>query len=68
MKAVIAAQARSEYSSDEVSEMTSTSLPGLCAKPIINMLLVVADSADEPSYVTCVPLDPQSRPYSRIFR
>jgi GrpB-like predicted nucleotidyltransferase (UPF0157 family) len=29
----------------------STSVPGLPAKPIIDMLLVVADSADEPSYV-----------------
>jgi GrpB-like predicted nucleotidyltransferase (UPF0157 family) len=26
-------------------------VPGLCAKPIIDMLLVVEDSADEPSYV-----------------
>jgi GrpB-like predicted nucleotidyltransferase (UPF0157 family) len=29
----------------------STSVPGLAAKPIIDMLLVVADSSDEPSYV-----------------
>jgi len=29
----------------------STSVPGLVAKPIIDILLVVADSADEPSYV-----------------
>jgi len=29
----------------------STSVPGLAAKPIIDMLLAVADSADEPSYV-----------------
>ncbi|MFZ0830329.1 MAG: GrpB family protein [Thermoplasmata archaeon] len=29
----------------------STSVPGLIAKPIIDMLLVVANSADEPSYV-----------------
>lgn len=29
----------------------STSVPGLCAKPIIDMLLVVKKSADEPSYV-----------------
>lgn len=28
----------------------STSVPGLAAKPIIDVLLVVADSADEPSY------------------
>ena len=26
-------------------------MPGLCAKPIVDMLLVVSDSADEPSYV-----------------
>ncbi len=29
----------------------STSVPGLAAKPIIDMLLVVADSADEPAYL-----------------
>jgi GrpB-like predicted nucleotidyltransferase (UPF0157 family) len=29
----------------------STSVPGLPAKPIIDMLLAVADSADEPTYV-----------------
>lgn len=29
----------------------STSVPGLAAKPIIDILLVVADPADEPSYV-----------------
>ena len=29
----------------------STSVPGLSAKPIIDMVLVVADSSDEPSYV-----------------
>ena len=29
----------------------STSAPGLAAKPILDVLLVVADSADEPSYV-----------------
>lgn len=34
-----------------VEHVGSTSVPGLCAKPIIDMLLVVADSADEPSYV-----------------
>ncbi|MFO8060006.1 MAG: GrpB family protein [Bacillota bacterium] len=34
----------------QVEHVGSTSVPGLCAKPIIDMLLVVADSADEPSY------------------
>lgn len=34
-----------------IEHVGSTSVPGLCAKPIIDMLLVVADSADEPSYV-----------------
>ncbi len=29
----------------------STSVPGLAAKPILDMLLVVANSADEPGYV-----------------
>jgi GrpB-like predicted nucleotidyltransferase (UPF0157 family) len=29
----------------------STSVPGLCAKPIIDMVLAVSDSADEPSYI-----------------
>jgi GrpB-like predicted nucleotidyltransferase (UPF0157 family) len=29
----------------------STSVPGLAAKPIIDMLLVVADSSDEPAYI-----------------
>ena len=31
--------------------MGSTSVPGLVAKPIIDMLLVAADSADEAAYV-----------------
>lgn len=29
----------------------STSVPGLCAKPVIDILLAVADSADEPGYL-----------------
>ncbi|HEY0698681.1 MAG TPA: GrpB family protein [Micromonospora sp.] len=33
-----------------VEHVGSTSVPGLAAKPIIDILLVVADSADEPSY------------------
>lgn len=35
----------------QVEHVGSTAVPGLCAKPIIDMLLVVVDSADEPSYV-----------------
>jgi len=34
-----------------VEHVGSTSVPDLPAKPIIDILLVVADSADEPSYV-----------------
>lgn len=35
----------------QIERVGSTSMPGLCAKPIVDMLLVVKDSADEPSYV-----------------
>lgn len=35
----------------QLEHVGSTSVPGLCAKPIIDILLVVADSSDEPSYV-----------------
>src|SRR6266705_4672296 len=35
----------------QLDHIGSTSVPGLMAKPIIDILLVVADSADEPSYV-----------------
>ena len=35
----------------QIEHVGSTSVPGLCAKPIIDMLLVVTNSADEPSYV-----------------
>lgn len=31
----------------QIEHVGSTSVPGLCAKPIIDMLLVVKDSADE---------------------
>ena len=34
-----------------VEQVGSTSVPGLLAKPIIDILLIVSDSADEPSYV-----------------
>ena len=34
-----------------IEHVGSTSVPGLIAKPIIDMLLVVPDSADEPVYV-----------------
>jgi GrpB-like predicted nucleotidyltransferase (UPF0157 family) len=34
-----------------VEHTGSTSVPGLAAKPVIDILLLVADSADEPSYV-----------------
>jgi len=34
-----------------VEHVGSTSVPGLTAKPIVDILLVVVDSADEPSYV-----------------
>lgn len=35
----------------QVEHVGSTSIPGLCAKPIIDILLVVTDSADETTYV-----------------
>src|SRR4051812_81336 len=35
----------------EIEHVGSTSVPGLMAKPIIDILLVVPDSADEPRYV-----------------
>lgn len=34
-----------------VEHIGSTAVPGLAAKPIIDVCVVVADSADEPSYV-----------------
>lgn len=35
----------------QLEHVGSTSVPGLCAKPIIDMLLVVKDSTDESAYV-----------------
>ncbi len=35
----------------QVEHVGSTSVPGLCAKPIIDIMLVVENSADEASYV-----------------
>lgn len=35
----------------QIEHVGSTSVPGLCAKPIIDILLVVIDSADETTYV-----------------
>ncbi len=35
----------------QIEHIGSTSVPGLAAKPIIDMLLVVANSADESSYL-----------------
>jgi GrpB-like predicted nucleotidyltransferase (UPF0157 family) len=35
----------------QVEHVGSTSVPGLAAKPIIDILLAVADSSDEPAYV-----------------
>ncbi|MDY4206816.1 MAG: GrpB family protein [Lachnospiraceae bacterium] len=35
----------------QIEHVGSTSIPGLCAKPIIDILLVVKDSADESSYI-----------------
>jgi GrpB-like predicted nucleotidyltransferase (UPF0157 family) len=35
----------------ELQHIGSTSVPGLAAKPVIDADLIVADSADEPSYV-----------------
>jgi GrpB-like predicted nucleotidyltransferase (UPF0157 family) len=35
----------------EVEHAGSTSVPGLAAKPIVDIVLAVADSADEPAYV-----------------
>ncbi|WP_461176713.1 GrpB family protein [Virgibacillus ainsalahensis] len=36
----------------QVEHVGSTSVPGLCAKPIIDILLVVTDAAEEKNYVS----------------
>lgn len=36
----------------QLEHVGSTSVPGLCAKPIIDIIMVVKDSADEKSYVS----------------
>lgn len=47
-----AAKVRAALGPDvDVNHVGSTSIPGIAAKPIIDMLLVVADSADEDAYV-----------------
>jgi GrpB-like predicted nucleotidyltransferase (UPF0157 family) len=48
----------------------STSVPGLAAKPIIDMLLVVADSADEDAYGATLETAgyPASRPRAWLVR
>lgn len=47
-----------------IEHVGSTSVPGLAAKPIIDIVLVVADSADEPNYVP----DLQASGYRLRFR
>ena len=37
-----------------VEHIGSTAVPGLAAKPIVDILLVVEDSADEPSYLSAL--------------
>jgi GrpB-like predicted nucleotidyltransferase (UPF0157 family) len=37
-----------------VEHIGSTAVPGLAAKPIVDVLLVVADSADEPAYLAAL--------------
>ncbi len=41
----------------QIEHVGSTSVPGLCAKPIIDILLIVADSCDEPAYVPDLEAD-----------
>ena len=47
---ILAALAASEHTAD-IRHVGSTSVPGLCAKPILDLLLLVEDAADEAAYV-----------------
>jgi GrpB-like predicted nucleotidyltransferase (UPF0157 family) len=46
-----AARIRGALGDVDVAHVGSTSVPGLAAKPIIDILLLVPDSRDEPAYV-----------------
>ncbi|HEY5783405.1 MAG TPA: GrpB family protein [Microlunatus sp.] len=48
----------------QIEHAGSTSVPGLAAKPVIDIVLVVADSADEPAYVPAL----ESAGYRLRFR
>jgi GrpB-like predicted nucleotidyltransferase (UPF0157 family) len=48
----------------QIEHVGSTSVPGLAAKPVIDILLVVSDSADEAAYVP----DLEARGYSVRIR
>ena len=48
----------------QVEHVGSTSVPGLAAKPVIDIVLVVADSADEPAYLP----DLEAAGYTLKFR
>ena len=45
------ASARRWRAAVQIEHVGSTSVPGLAAKPVIDIVLVVADSADEAAYV-----------------
>src|SRR5208282_4223008 len=48
-----------------IEHIGSTSVPGLVAKPIIDILLVVADSSNEPAYVPALEAAGESRAHDR---